>query len=69
MVWPSVIVRHGEENALEGLEVTFAVDSAGGSVDPTSAVTDEHGIAANFLDAGELIDPAKDELSLPSAKT
>ena len=44
---PSVVVRDADGNPVPGVEVTFAVASGGGTVDPTTAVTtDADGIAA-----------------------
>jgi large repetitive protein len=44
---PSVLVTDANDNPVEGVEVTFAVASGGGTVDPTTTVeTDENGIAS-----------------------
>ncbi|WP_089241482.1 MBG domain-containing protein, partial [Belliella buryatensis] len=44
---PSVIVRDANDNPVAGVEVTFAVVSGGGTVDPTTVVTtDANGIAS-----------------------
>jgi hypothetical protein len=46
-VAPSVIVRDANDNPVAGVEVTFAVATGGGTVDPTTPViTDASGVAA-----------------------